>query len=60
MQVTDDVEYASNTASIDTPSQDPIVKTYDLRTSVMGLFKGGAAKFYSDGTLKLADDNVGT
>lgn len=60
VQVTGAVEYAPNTASSDTSSQDPIVKTYDLRTSVSGLFKGGAAKFYSDGTLKLADDNVGT
>jgi hypothetical protein len=60
VQVTGAVEYAPNTASSDTSSPDPIVKTYDLRTYVSGLFKAGAAKFYSDGTLKLADDNVGT
>jgi hypothetical protein len=57
VQVTGAIEYDTNVAS---DKQDPIVKTYELMSAVTGLFEGGAARFYSDGTLKLADGNTGT
>jgi hypothetical protein len=57
VEVTGAVTYDNNTAS---DSQDPIVKTYQLMRPVTGLFEGGAAKFYSDGSLKLGDGNTGT
>jgi hypothetical protein len=57
IQVTGAVQYNTHAPS---EKQEPIVRTYQLMGSVTGLFEGGAAKFSSDGTLKLADGNTGT
>ncbi|MEJ6484669.1 hypothetical protein N0Y54_25690 [Nostoc punctiforme UO1] len=57
VQVTGAVQYDTNAPS---EKQDPIVRTYQFMSGVTGLFEGGAARFYSNGTLKLADGNTGT
>ncbi|MEH2110109.1 hypothetical protein [Nostoc sp.] len=57
VQVTGAVQYDTNAPS---EKQDPIVRTYQLMGGVTDLFEGGAARFSSNGTLKLADGNTGT